>query len=88
MFLPNPIACDVCKTIKQPSNHWFYSITNRGNAFALWPWDDFADNPSPEDRHAVIHLCGQACAVKKLAEWMNQQKQEPDKLDTHDNAQG
>lgn len=77
MFLPNPIACDVCKTVKQPSNHWFYvrlsvKTPETMPGFHIWPWDVEAEISTKN----YIHLCGQACAVKKLAEWMNGQGQE------------
>ncbi len=83
MFLPNPIACDVCGILKQPSNHWYYAMLNvSGPCFTILPWHEIAEDRARAD---VVHLCGQACADKKLAEWMNP-KPETDKLDTHDNA--
>lgn len=37
------------------------------------PWD----YPAEDREKNYVHLCGQACAVKKLAEWMNAQSPEP-----------
>lgn len=72
-WLPNPIACDVCGAVKQPSNHWYYAEirpdtpaeVNAG--FSIWPWDYPAEDRSME----YVHLCGQACAIRKLAEFLS-----------------
>lgn len=71
-WLPNPIACDVCGDLKQPSNNWYFAeivmpTENKPPVFTLRPW-----NPLAEDRtKPYIHLCGQACAIKKLDEFMS-----------------
>ncbi len=66
-WLPNPIACDVCGAIKQPSNHWYYANIHRP-VFYLRSWDKAAEDPTVPD---MIHLCGQACAARKLNEFMS-----------------
>jgi hypothetical protein len=86
-WLPNPIACDVCGVIKQPSNDWWYAeirpnerfaeyeskINKRDKApesqnfFLIRPWDDFAEQDKAKP---YTHLCGQACAIRKLNEYM------------------
>lgn len=74
-FLPNPIACDVCKAVKQPSNHWWYYQLVRidKSGFQIFPWA-----PEAEVKDSGFgHLCGHTCAVKKLSEWMNDQSGEP-----------
>lgn len=68
-FLPSPIACDICKTIKTPSNHWFYSDVV-GGAWEIHEWDSAGDDPKNE----FTHLCGQVCAVKALSAWMRTMK--------------
>ena len=64
-WLPNPIACDVCGTVKQPSNHWWYAEI-AAEYFWMHPWDDTAEDSSKP----YLHLCGQVCATRKLNEWM------------------
>jgi hypothetical protein len=72
-WLPNPIACDVCGIVKQPSNHWWYAEIRpisevEGDAvFYLLPWGQEAEDRSKP----YVHLCGQVCAVRKLAEFMS-----------------
>lgn len=72
-WLPNPIACDVCGVIKQPSNHWYYAeirpdTPEEDNAvFTIWPWD----YPAEDRSKPYIHLCGQACAARKLNEFLS-----------------
>ena len=78
MWLPNPIACDVCKTVKQPSNNWYYALMQANapaedNAFfQIWPWD----YPAEDRSKPYIHLCGKACATRKLNEFMEPVKAE------------
>jgi len=102
-WLPNPIACDVCGVIKQPSNNWYYaeirpsdkwaeykaktiktasdkwaeykaettktaSIPDTQNFFLIRPWDAFAEQ---DHSKPYTHLCGQACAIRKLNEYMS-----------------
>ena len=71
-WLPNPIACDVCGAVKQASNHWYYAaIMDKSHAhaaFSVWPWDNLAEDRS---QGQFVHLCGQDCAIRKLAEFLN-----------------
>mgnify|MGYP003394643793 CR=1 FL=1 len=72
-WLPNPIACDVCGIVKQPSNNWYYGKirpdvpTEDEAIFCLWPWD----YPAEDRNEPFVHLCGQACAIRKLSEFMS-----------------
>jgi hypothetical protein len=71
-WLPNPIICDGCGVQKQPSNHWYYaeikpvSLTEDTPCFYLWEWDSRAEDRSK----AYKHICGQACAIRLLNEFM------------------
>jgi hypothetical protein len=65
-WLPNPIACDVCGVVKQPSNHWYYAEIVP-EYFWIHPWGPEADKRDKP----YGHLCGQVCATRKLNEWMN-----------------
>ena len=75
MWLPNPIACDVCGSIKKDANHWYYAeLRPRDDeSFQIWHWDWPAED---RERKGIIHLCGQACATKKMSEWMEGDKGE------------
>jgi hypothetical protein len=64
-WLPSPIACDVCGTEKQPSNHWWYADIG-DTYFFLYSWHAEAENRE----RSYVHLCGQACAIRKLNEFM------------------
>jgi hypothetical protein len=71
-WLPNPIACDVCGVVKQPSNHWWYVdiqviSLNDGDYFTMRSWDDLAEDRSKPFKH----ICGQACAIRLLNEFMD-----------------
>jgi hypothetical protein len=69
-WLPNPIACDVCGAVKQPSNHWWYAEMlpqdHENATFQIWPWD----YPAEDRSRPILHLCGQVCVIRKLNEWM------------------
>jgi hypothetical protein len=71
-WLPNPIACDVCGAVKQPSNNWHYaeirpySDQETDPVFSIRPWD----YPAEDRTKPYVHLCGQACAMRKLNEFM------------------
>jgi hypothetical protein len=71
-WLPNPIICDVCGVQKQPSNHWHYaeirpySAAEENPCFLLWPWD----YPAEDRSKPYKHICGQACAIRLLNEFM------------------
>ena len=67
-WLPNPIACDVCGIVKQPSNNWYYVSIFGDKEFVLRRWDKEAEDPTFT---RLIHLCGQACAARQLNEFMS-----------------
>lgn len=64
------VKCNVCGAIKQEANHWFYAETqpdspDEVNAFiTIHPWDYPAEEPGK------IHLCGRACVIAKVSEFM------------------
>jgi hypothetical protein len=73
----NQIVCDVCGTPKQPSNHWWFAeVTTVDNGiysgFSVYPWSTEAERKGPRRAclSQYIHLCGQACAIRKLNEFM------------------
>ena len=78
-WLPNPIICDGCGVQKQPSNHWYYaeikpvSLTEDTPCFYLWEWD----YPAEDRSKAYKHICGQACAIRLLNEFMGGNPPEP-----------
>ncbi len=78
MSIRTVYECDVCGILRQPSNHWLlYETTDiDGNpAFETRPWDDKAADESN-------HLCGAACAAKKLNQTMEGWRNES-RIDTH-----
>lgn len=55
-------TCDACGKQKRGGGWWLASITPFD--FQLRPWED--DCALAAD----AHLCGQACVVQRLSEWM------------------
>jgi hypothetical protein len=53
--------CDVCGATKGEANHWWV-IAITQHEFYLYGWHK---NTRPD-----FHVCGQACASKKLSEFM------------------
>jgi hypothetical protein len=70
-WLPNPIACDMCGAVKQPSNNWYYAAfvpqTEDDAHLTIWPWD----YPAEDRSKPYKHICGQVCAIRLLNEFMN-----------------
>jgi hypothetical protein len=67
------ITCDVCDIEKRTTNHWLEFITTaapdiRGIAFA--PMGTGVSDPA----FKVGHLCGEACAHKRLSRWLDELK--------------
>ena len=67
MKLPTPYKCDYCGKQKGDANHWWLSFLGDGMMY-LRPWHNVtADDPGVE------HICGQECATKAMAKWMEAQ---------------
>jgi hypothetical protein len=71
-WLPNPIVCDACGVVKRPSNHWWYALIEPNVSggpdplFHLRPWNELAEDRAKPYKH----ICGQACAIRLLNEFM------------------
>jgi hypothetical protein len=63
------IVCDGCGKVKGETNHW-YMVSNIDDEFVLTRWIE-----ADQDSYSVSHLCGQACVISKLSEWMNPKKE-------------
>jgi hypothetical protein len=65
--------CDVCGVEKREANHWWWLAWNEGYKRALLLSAAVrAQRFSEDDSIAYVRfdLCGEACVVKKLAEFM------------------
>ncbi len=58
------ISCDVCKSEKKQSNHWFVAF-EQGAELRLAGW-----NSRYRTRPGAKHLCGQACVYRLLDDFM------------------
>lgn len=58
--------CDVCGIMKKETNHWFLFLEKDKEMLQIMSWDEYRLRVSLE----LGHLCGRACAQKKLEEWM------------------
>ncbi len=56
-------TCDVCGTVKGPANHWWLFGIEGGRFAVFGPWDSRISD-------SELHICGEACATKKLSEFM------------------
>jgi uncharacterized protein YbdZ (MbtH family) len=69
MSRPTIPVCDQCGKQKGPSNRWFVAYID-SQYFSLWP----NQKANPAEGVVQIDLCGEACAQKALAQWMEKQK--------------
>lgn len=67
MKLPWPYVCDYCGKQKGAANHWWMRLASSAH-FSLHKWDEEA-----ADDGEVEHICGQECATKAMAKWMEAQ---------------
>jgi len=58
------ISCDVCKSEKKQSNHW-YVVYEQGAELRLSGW-----NSRQRMRPDAKHLCGQSCVYKLVEDFM------------------
>jgi hypothetical protein len=68
--------CDQCGKQKGEVNHWYKAMSvvalgEQHNYLKVVPWESTSVT-TLED--SVRHLCGQACVVSELNEWMNSAK--------------
>lgn len=76
MAITQTITCDVCGAVKRETNHWWQAMVNVGlRAMLVQPifgeigWG----GPGMGDANSeVVHLCGQDCVNRKVAEIMKQ----------------
>ncbi len=57
-------TCDACGAQKHNANHWFRMWIN-GTCLTITAWDDGEDDGAPH-----LHLCGAACVIKKVSEFV------------------
>jgi hypothetical protein len=58
------ISCDICKSEKKQSNHWFVAY-EQGAELRLGGW-----NSRYRTRPGAKHLCGQACVYRLMDDFM------------------
>lgn len=78
MSRPTIPVCDQCGKAKGPSNRWFVGVEAQVpayphehgpfSAFTVFPFKTGIEYENYKD------LCGEACAQKALAQWMQKQK--------------
>ena len=59
--------CDVCRTAKLQTNHWFL-VTSTKTGLALRNWSDSAARAA-----GVKHLCGSTCALRCVGQWAEEE---------------
>ena len=73
MIIPTyQVVCDVCKTPKQKVNHWWVIdiIIEEGDGFISKSFHVLPYREGFPEAPGNFHLCGQACTIKKLSEFM------------------
>ena len=60
------ISCDICKSEKKQSNHW-YVVYEQGGELRLSGWSS-----RQRTRPGARHLCGQSCVYKLVDDFMAQ----------------
>ncbi len=59
--------CDVCGAVKGEANHWYKMRVL--DALHIYRWD-FGGEGGSDLSGQRLHLCGQACVLKKVNEFM------------------
>lgn len=67
MSYQEQVVCDVCGSVRGPSNHWWISMHEDG-VFVLRPWDSYLSK-----QENYLHICGQQCASTLQERWMSEQ---------------
>lgn len=69
MRKPSVYTCDVCAADKGDVNHWFV-ITHYMNIgqFTVQAWEAKCGQDYIRDKTSALHICGQQCLGKKVAE--------------------
>ena len=59
--------CDVCKAKRGEANHWFL-LNPHALSIVIGAWEE-------EDarQEGIIHLCGEACVLKRVGEFLAKQ---------------
>jgi hypothetical protein len=71
MKLPAPYKCDYCGKQKGETNHWWLALADLAgecSVFQLTPWSESVANTQKRE-----DICGQECATKAMAKWMEAQ---------------
>lgn len=75
-------TCDICGAIKGATNHWWVGWTqkldDKTTYIAIGPWDvQFKTHRLGGQQYhqeapisPIIHICGQACALRRLEKFM------------------
>jgi len=64
LVIRQTISCDICKSEKKHSNHWFVAF-EQGAELRLAGW-----NSRYRTRPGARHLCGQACVYRLMDDFM------------------
>lgn len=67
----NTVRCDGpgCENVRRDANHWFRAVeisTSTEKRFLIDAWDAGPLMTADEDKE--LHLCSEACAVKRMSE--------------------
>jgi len=68
-------TCDICGVEKQDSNHWWeIAIFDKTTPLQLFAWENRLTGDSTWKK---FHLCGHACVLRKVNEYLSQPAQQP-----------
>lgn len=72
MKIQFPYRCDICGSLKGPSNHWWLRGINT-EFFLVIRWDDaLANEKDLTGADCYEHLCSNSCVSKSLSKWMGE----------------
>ena len=63
------VKCDVCGCQKAETNHWLVAMTR-----PEWTWISITPAETtvePGPQYTCEDICGQACALKRMAAWLD-----------------
>jgi len=64
------IVCDGCGAIKKQTNHWF-AVALADGGVIVRPLDAALRGQRAIEKNSEQYYCGQKCAVKSIAQWMD-----------------
>jgi len=76
MYHPDSFSCDICKTKKLPTNHWFVGRVKHIKSKSILIISTFSNRLAKTSENAA--LCGATCIMQYTSEYLSNLKEKQD----------